>query len=173
LVGTYQAKNAAVAITALELLRQKGWNLSDQNPKDGLLLVRWPARFELLAETRSSSRTAGTIRKGSTRWVESLNQHFPNRKITFLIGIMADKDIPHMIGSLRRWRKNSSRHAGQSRALQADVLAGMLSERGLVAISRGSVSEGVKAAIERAGADASSVRWGRSTCWAMSERRST
>ena len=39
------------------------------------------------------------------------------------------------------------------RALSADVLAGMLVERGLIATSRGSVAQGVQLAIERAGAD--------------------
>ena len=154
LVGTYQAKNAAVAITALELLRQKGWNLSDQNLKDGLLLVRWPARFELLRRNPIFIADGGHNPQGIDAVVESLNQHFPNRKITFLIGIMADKDIPHMIGSLTPLAKEFITVTPDNpRALQADVLAGMLSERGLVAISRGSVSEGVKAAIERAGAD--------------------
>ena len=36
LVGTYQAKNAAVAITSVELLQAKGWKITTQNLKDGL-----------------------------------------------------------------------------------------------------------------------------------------
>ncbi len=154
LVGTYQAKNAAVAITALELLRQKGWNISDQNLKDGLMLVRWPARFELLRRNPVFIADGGHNPQGIDAVVESLEQHFPNRKITFLIGIMADKDIPQMIASLAPLAKEFVAVTPDNpRALQADVLAGMLSERGLVAISRGSVSEGVQTAIERAGAD--------------------
>ena len=50
LTGTYQAQNAAVVITAIELLQKKGWRVSEQNIRDGLLLVRWPARFELLGK---------------------------------------------------------------------------------------------------------------------------
>ncbi|MEA4913328.1 MAG: folate family ECF transporter S component [Christensenella sp.] len=154
LVGTYQAKNAAVAITALELLRQKGWNLSDQNLKEGLLLVRWPARFELLRKNPIFIADGGHNPQGVDAVVESLKQHFPNRKITFLLGIMADKDIPHMIDSLSPLAKEFITVTPDNpRALQADVLAAMLTEKGLVAISRNRVSEGVQAAIERAGTD--------------------
>ena len=39
------------------------------------------------------------------------------------------------------------------RALHADVLAAMLTERGLTAISRDNVNEGVRTAIEQAGPD--------------------
>ena len=35
LVGLYQSRNAAVAITAVEVLRQKGWNISDEALRQG------------------------------------------------------------------------------------------------------------------------------------------
>jgi folylpolyglutamate synthase/dihydropteroate synthase len=36
LVGSYQAANAAVAITAVEILRRKGWQIGDDVLKNGL-----------------------------------------------------------------------------------------------------------------------------------------
>ena len=154
LVGTYQAKNAAVAITALELLQQKGWNITSQHIKDGLLSVRWPARFELLRQNPVFIADGGHNPQGIAAVAESLTEHFPDRKITFLIGIMADKDIPQMIDQLAPLAKEFITVTPDNpRALSADVLAGMLVERGLIATSRGSVAKGVQLAIERAGAD--------------------
>ena len=154
LVGTYQAKNAAVAITALELLQQKGWKITTQQIKEGLLSVRWPARFELLRQSPIFIADGGHNPQGIGAVAESLNQHFPNRKITFLIGIMADKDIPQMIDQLAPLAQEFITVTPDNpRALSADVLAGMLVERGLAATSRGSVADGVHLAIERAGAD--------------------
>ena len=154
LVGTYQAKNAAVAITAIEILQQKGWNISEQNLKDGLMSVRWPARFELLRKNPIFIADGGHNPQGITAVTESLKQHFPDRKITFLIGIMADKDIPHMIDSLAPLAKEFVTVTPDNpRALHADVLAAMLTERGLTAISRDNVNEGVRTAIEQAGPD--------------------
>jgi dihydrofolate synthase/folylpolyglutamate synthase len=152
LVGTYQAKNAAVAITAIEILQQKGWNISEQNLKDGLNSVRWPARFELLRRNPIFIADGGHNPQGIAAVTESLEAHFPNRKITFLIGIMADKDIPHMIDSLAPLAKEFVTVTPDNpRALHADVLAAMLAERGLTVISRDDVSQGVRTAIELAG----------------------
>ena len=154
LIGTYQAKNAAVAITALELLQQKGWKIATQHIKDGLRSVRWPARFELLQQNPIFIADGGHNPQGIGAVAESLKEHFPNRKITFLIGIMADKDIPQMIDQLAPLAQEYITVTPDNpRALSADVLAGMLIERGLKATSCGSVEEGIRLAIERAGAD--------------------
>ena len=49
LIGAYQAGNAALAVTAVERLQAKGWRITERNLRDGLALVRWPGRFELLS----------------------------------------------------------------------------------------------------------------------------
>ena len=154
LVGTYQANNAAVAITAIELLQSKGWKISEQNLKDALRSVNWPARFELLHKAPVFIADGGHNPQGVSAVARSLREHFPNRKITFLIGVMADKDIPQMIELLTPLAKEFVTVTPDNpRALNADALAAMLNERGLSAVSRGSVEEGVRLAIELAGAD--------------------
>jgi dihydrofolate synthase/folylpolyglutamate synthase len=152
LVGTYQAKNAAVAITAIELLQSKGWKISEQNLKDGLLTVRWPARFELLRRSPIFIADGGHNPQGIAAVASSLKEHFPNQPITFLMGVMADKDIPQMLDQLVPIAKAFVTVTPDNpRALSADVLAAMIGERGLAADSRGNVQEGVDRAIELAG----------------------
>ena len=46
LIGSYQPRNAAVAITALRVLRGRGWNIPDEAIRRGLETVSWPGRFE-------------------------------------------------------------------------------------------------------------------------------
>ena len=48
LIGSYQPRNAALAITALRVLRQNGWHIPDAAIRTGLEQVSWPGRFELL-----------------------------------------------------------------------------------------------------------------------------
>lgn len=152
LVGTYQTKNAAVSITAIELLQQKGWKISEQNLKDGLLSVRWPARFELLHRNPIFIADGGHNTQGIAAVANSLKEHFPNQPITFLMGVMADKDIPQMLDQLVPLAKAFVTVTPDNpRALNADVLAAMLQERGLDAVSCGSVDDGVARAIELAG----------------------
>ena len=154
LVGAYQAKNAAVVITALELLQKKGWNISTEQLKQGLSTVRWPARFEVLLRRPVFIADGGHNPQGIQAVAASLTQLFPNRKITFLIGVMADKDIPHMIEALSPLASHFvTVTPNNPRALSSDVLAAMLIERGCPAVSCGSVKEGVLRAIELAGSD--------------------
>ena len=154
LVGTYQAKNTAVVITAIELLQNKGWNISTEQLKQGLASVRWPARFEILMRKPVFVADGGHNPQGIQAVAASLSEHFPNRKITFLIGVMADKDIPHMIDSLAPLASGFvTVTPNNPRALSADVLAAMLQGRGCSAVSCGSVGEGVSRAIELAGSD--------------------
>ncbi len=153
LLGTYQAKNAAVAITAIECLQAKGWNITPEQLKAGLRSVRWPARFELLRDNPVFLADGGHNPQGIRAVAESLNAHFPARKITFLLGVMADKEIAQMIELLIPLAKEFVTVTPQNpRALSSDVLAAMLIERGQTAVSCGSVEESVRVSIERAGA---------------------
>lgn len=154
LVGTYQAHNAAVAITAIEILQQKGWNISEENLRNGLREVRWPARFELLRRDPVFIADGGHNPQGIQAVAESLSGHFPDQKITFLLGVMADKDIPQMIETLTPLAKTFVTVTPDNpRALSADVLAAMLMERNLTAASCGTVAEGVQLSIDLAGSD--------------------
>lgn len=154
LIGTYQANNAAVAVTAIELLQQKGWKISKQNIRDGLFLVRWPGRFELLRREPAFIADGAHNPQGVTATVESLTAHFPDQKITFLFGVMADKDIPHMIEQLSPLAKEFITVTPDNpRALDAAGLAELLREQGRSAIACDSVAAGVRLAIERAGKD--------------------
>ena len=49
LIGEHQATNAATAVAALEVLRQQGVPLTARQMTDGLSLVHWPGRLEILA----------------------------------------------------------------------------------------------------------------------------
>lgn len=154
LVGSYQTHNAAVAITAVELLRKKSWQISDDALKTGLASVRWPARFEVLRRDPIFIADGGHNPQGVSAAAESLNAHFPGKKITFLIGIMADKDIPHMIAQIGPIAESFvTVTPNNPRAMQAEELAKLLRESDLTAVSCQSVREGVALAQEKAGTD--------------------
>ena len=154
LVGSYQAKNAAVAVTAVELLREKGWKLPDNALRTGLASVRWPARFEVLQRNPVFVADGGHNPQGVAAAAESLRAHFPNRKITFLLGIMADKDIPHMIEQIGPLAARFvTVTPNNPRAINAVALAELLQKNGYEAAAEASVESGVKKAIELAGTD--------------------
>ena len=48
LAGTYQIKNAALALEAVEALRRRGFELSEENVRKGMAGVDWRGRFSVL-----------------------------------------------------------------------------------------------------------------------------
>jgi dihydrofolate synthase / folylpolyglutamate synthase len=48
LAGAHQGQNAGLAVCAMDALRERGWNISDEAVRAGLNRVVWPARIEIL-----------------------------------------------------------------------------------------------------------------------------
>lgn len=154
LVGSYQPKNASVAITAIELLREKGYNISDENIYNGLRNVSWAGRFEILGENPVFVLDGAHNPHGMRATVESLCEHFKDRKITFVVGAMADKDVKGMMGMLLPLADSFiAVKPDNPRAMKAKDLACLLSDLGAESQSCDTVAQGVKTALDRAGND--------------------
>ena len=100
LIGSYQPRNAAVAITALRVLRGRGWNIPEEAIRRGLETVSWPGRFELLRHTPPFLLDGSHNAHGMRATVQSLKDRFPGEKFVFLVSIMADKDVDEMLALL-------------------------------------------------------------------------
>ncbi|MBO4950763.1 MAG: bifunctional folylpolyglutamate synthase/dihydrofolate synthase [Clostridia bacterium] len=154
LVGSYQPKNASVAITAIELLREKGYKISDENIYNGLKNVSWAGRFEILGENPVFVLDGAHNPHGMKATVESLCEHFKDRKIVFVVGAMADKDVKGMMSMLLPLADSFiAVKPDNPRAMKAEDLAKLLSELGAKAQSCDTVAQGVKSALDRAGND--------------------
>ncbi len=97
LPGIYQQKNAAVVLEAVEQLRLLGVSLPDTAVREGLSKVHWQARLEVLQEEPLILADGSHNPQGMQATVESLKQYFPNRKLQFVFGAMADKELDVMI----------------------------------------------------------------------------
>ena len=81
LIGSYQPKNAALAITALRVLRGRGWNIPDSAIRTGLEQVSWPGRFELLRHSPAFLLDGSHNAHGMRATVQSLRDRFPGREV--------------------------------------------------------------------------------------------
>lgn len=152
LAGAYQLKNAAAAITALEVLREKGWRISEEALRRGLAAVRWPGRFEVLRRDPVFLLDGAHNAHGMAAAMESLRDLFPGRRIVFLLGLLADKDVSSMLDLLAPLAEQVfTLRPDSPRAMEAEALAALLAERGISARACGSAGEGVRSAIEAAG----------------------
>ncbi len=100
LLGVVQPINAATAITAMRVLRQRGWAISDSALRHGLEETRWPARFELLHCRPYVVLDGGHNPAAVAALKESLTVYFPRQRFIFIVGFMADKDWRPMVDAM-------------------------------------------------------------------------
>lgn len=154
LIGSYQPKNASVAITAIELLREKGYVISDENIYAGLKEVSWPGRFEILGENPVFVLDGAHNPHGMTATAKSLSDHFGDRKIHFVVGAMADKDVKGMMAMLVPLAHSFiAVRPDNPRAMEADELAKLLQNLGAKAKSCDNIGDAVRLAVDEAGKD--------------------
>ena len=152
LVGAYQMNNAAVVLETVEVLRQRGWSVSDEAVRKGLADTRWPARFEVLRRDPVFIVDGGHNPHGIRATAESLSRLFPGRKITFVTGVMADKDVEHILGLIVPLADQFfTVRPDNPRAMDAGELAARIEAMGAKATACASVRDGVDRAIQAEG----------------------
>ena len=152
LVGAYQMNNAAVVLETVEVLRQRGWSVSDEAVRQGLADTRWPARFEVLRRDPVFIVDGGHNPHGIRATAESLRRLFPGRKITFVTGVMADKDVEHILGLIVPLADQFfTVRPDNPRAMDAGELARRIEAMGAKATPCASVRDGVDRAIQAEG----------------------
>jgi dihydrofolate synthase/folylpolyglutamate synthase len=90
--GVYQVKNAAMAVTIAETLIEKGLQIDASSIIAGLKSTRFPGRFELLQKNPAVIVDGAHNPQKAAALMQSLNALFPGKKISFVIGILSDKD---------------------------------------------------------------------------------
>lgn len=91
LPGRHQAKNAALAVVATELLTRFGYQLSLENLRRGLQSVRWPARLETVGRRPLVVLDAAHNVAGATTLAESLTL-YQYQRLILVMGMLADKE---------------------------------------------------------------------------------
>ena len=154
LAGPHQQRNAAVVITAMEVLRGKGWHVSRADIRRGLADVVWPARFEVIARDPVFILDGGHNPQCLDAADDALRRLLPGKRVVFLVGMLRDKDVTEMV---ERLRTVSSEYVTvtplSSRAMEAEDLTALIRARGCEAVTGGDVLRGVELAREKAGAD--------------------
>lgn len=154
LVGVYQMRNAAVVLETVQVLRGKGWHISDAAVASGLKNTRWPARFEVLRRDPVFIVDGGHNPHGIRATAESLQRLFPGKKFTFVTGVMADKDVESILGLIVPLANQFfTVRPDNPRAMSAEELADRIRAMGAKATPCESVAAGVARAVEAEGKD--------------------
>jgi len=154
LLGRYQMENAALALTALDALAERGFPVSVTAKREGLATANWPGRFELAATSPAVIVDGGHNAQGAAALADNLRRYFPGKQVVFVMGVLADKDLDAIVAPiLPLARCFYTITPGSDRATAAGALAQFLSGLGAHAEPIGSVAEALTLAREAAGAD--------------------
>ena len=161
LLGEHQRRNAAVALETVGVLREKGWQISDEALRTGLESARWPARLEVLGREPLFLLDGAHNGQCAKALADSLNSLLPGKKLVFLTGVLADKDYHDIMALMLPMAKEFFCLTPFSdRALPAAELTARLTEWGGKATCCESVEEGIERALASAGRDGAVVCFG-------------
>lgn len=127
LLGSHQANNAAMAICASEILREKSFDISEENLREGLAGAKWPGRLELLRKKPVFVIDGAHNRECAEALKTALDKYFPGKKIDFIFGVLRDKDYESMVEILAPVaRRFIAVEPDSERALPVRELSGLL-----------------------------------------------
>ena len=152
LLGTYQYRNAAVALDVIDALNCRGFSISEQAVEQGLANVVWPGRFEVLRSQPLVIVDGAHNPNGVEELAKCIKAYLPERKVTFVMGVMADKNYATMLDEILPVAKQFITVTPESeRALSAQELAKTIqTQLHIPAQSGGSVKQGIALALEQA-----------------------
>ena len=123
LLGTYQIKNSITAIEAALTLEKQGFHV-EQSIERGVEKAKWQGRLEVIHDNPyvviDGAHNPSAVRELKS----SIDLYFTNKKITFIMGVLADKDFQTEIELIgKRAVKIITVTPDNERALEAEKLA--------------------------------------------------
>ena len=97
LLGTYQIKNAALALLVIENLQEAGFKLETDKIKEAMLKTCWRGRFQIvdkkplfIVDGAHNEAAAKELRK-------AIEFYFTNKRIVYIMGMFRDKEYAKVI----------------------------------------------------------------------------
>ncbi|HLS95780.1 MAG TPA: folylpolyglutamate synthase/dihydrofolate synthase family protein [Sphingobacterium sp.] len=149
LSGLYQQKNLLGVLTAVDVMRLRGWSIADAHVREGLQTVKartgLQGRWQTLATEPWTICDTGHNEDGIREVVANLQQLTYNR-LHIIIGAMRDKDLTHMLPQLPKDAVYYFSSPDMPRAMSSEDLQAAASDYRLSGDAYNSVLEALTAA---------------------------
>ncbi len=97
LAGTWQIENAALAVEAVEALRETGWKIPEKALREGLQQAQWKGRLTILSEKPLLVMDGAHNENAAKQLARSIEIYFTNKRIIYIMGILKDKDVSTIV----------------------------------------------------------------------------
>lgn len=96
-MAVYQYENISIAIETIRLLNEYEYNISNENIVTGINKTVWMGRFEKICENPPVYIDGAHNPDGALKLKETISTYFKHKKVTFIMGIFADKDYKKVV----------------------------------------------------------------------------
>lgn len=146
--GQHQIINCITALECIGVLKKQGISVPDKAVKNGILKTVNPARCEIVSEKPFVIFDGCHNEDSSKALMDVIETHLKGKKITALMGMMADKDIDKVLYLLTPYfDKIVTVTPSNPRAITADELASKIRATGKNAVAFGSETDGLQYAV--------------------------
>ena len=154
LLGVHQLKNAAVVLSIMDTLLEKGWKITEDHIREGLRVARWPGRFDIVGRDPLFIIDGGHNPQCIDALVVNIRDYLKDKKVIALTGVLADKDYADMYKPVMTYvQEFVCVTPPNPRKLEAAELAAHLQSVGAKATACDSIESGVATARQLAGKD--------------------
>lgn len=146
LAGMYQAENAALAVEAVRLLKDK---ISNTAIAEGIKNARWGYRFEVCRKKPYWILDGAHNPNGADRLMETLDKYLPEGRIVYIFGVFKDKDYERIAElTARRADRIYTVKPPSDRGMDSFVLAQTVKKYARDVIAAKSIEQAVKMCAE-------------------------
>ncbi|MDU2688113.1 bifunctional folylpolyglutamate synthase/dihydrofolate synthase [Paeniclostridium sordellii] len=155
LIGDHQVKNSVVALTTIELIKNKLEILiSEENLRKGLMETKWPGRIEKIKENPMFIIDGAHNEEGAESLAKSIDKYFKGKNKILLIGMLEDKDINSVLDILiPGFNSVITTTPDNPRAIDAIKLKEKIEKYNIEVICKEDINDAVKYVIENSKED--------------------
>ncbi|UCG70562.1 MAG: bifunctional folylpolyglutamate synthase/dihydrofolate synthase [Thermoplasmata archaeon] len=151
LLGDHQLKNALTAALTVDVMDRIGIRIPVKSQREGFENTRWPARFEVIKKDPMVVLDCAHNPAGMRALNSTLMKIFKDMKLTLVIGIMRDKDIPGIVKEIANSAENIIVTRPKfERAAEPEIIESEVKKYCNNVLIKSNVADAVGYAIERA-----------------------
>ena len=152
LLGQHQIENAVTAVTALEILAERGFNITIDNIVKGMANTNWPGRLQILNHHPLVVVDGAHSPESASKLIQALKEYFVYDKAILIAGFSFDKNISKIISELvPLFSKVIATHSIHPRALATLSVIAEFKKQGVEALATEDISVALPLALTMAG----------------------
>ncbi|BAY40944.1 folylpolyglutamate synthetase [Nostoc sp. NIES-2111] len=102
LQGQIQLTNSALALATVEVLQQKGWQISQEEIVNGMAKTKWPGRMQWISWKQHKLLIDGAHNPASAQVLRDYVDTLSTQSVTWVMGMLATKDHADILQALLR-----------------------------------------------------------------------